>query len=82
MHSSPAGDQVCWRRGGVVCSLRRGLISGSLLLVNVACREGGPPPGKFFIFLEGIVRMAHESLALRDDGILLRRHLVRGSVLR
>ena len=44
-----AANGVCSFREGVVCSLRRGLISGIMLLVNVACREGRPTPGEYFL---------------------------------
>ena len=40
-----AACEVCNFIGGQVCSLRRGLASGIMLLVNVACREGRPTPG-------------------------------------
>ena len=33
--------------GGLICSLQRGLISGEMLQVNSACREGRSVPGFF-----------------------------------
>ena len=46
-----AAWEVCSFEGDRVCSLRRGLISGIMLLVNVACREGRSVPGNLFFFL-------------------------------
>ena len=58
-----AANEVRSLGRGLVCSLRRGLISGSLLLVIVACREGRPVSGIRLIFLARVRRTIHKSRA-------------------
>ena len=46
-----------------LCSMRRGLISGIMLLVKVACKEGRALPNNFCFFLNRNERNVHKSWA-------------------